>query len=197
MGPFVAAGPPEIGLAPGAFGGKFNAHVAVGLESPMLEVKLNARIPSGPKSPVEVKALLGQLHQGRAASAALQEAWGVSAEAAADAASIGVESFDDDAAIEGIAADDVMEQVESSEDGSVLKVPVKDRSLRALAPEARTDLEGDLLKLKEDSGVSIDLQCHPSMPMDSLVLRGDPEEVKSIKEWLLSILPFYDVDIDE
>ena len=33
----------------------------------------------------------------------------------------------------------------------LMKVPVKDRSLRALAPEARTDLEGDLLKLKEES----------------------------------------------
>jgi len=177
MGTFVASATPAKGVAKGAFKGKFNAQVSVAAESPLFEVLLKTRIPSGPLQADQVAALQAELQKGQLADSKLQEAWNVA-----------MEALDQDA------CEDVCE---SAEDGSVVKLPVVDKALRGLAPEARKDLEEDLAKLKADSGVSIELHCLPTMDEDSLVLRGEPEEVKSIQEWLQSILPFYDVDLVE
>jgi len=78
----------------------------------------------------------------------------------------------------------------------VLKVPIRKKGLRGLKAGARKELENDLSRLSEESGVAIELRCERSMSADSLMLRGEPFEVQSIREWLQSILPFYDVEID-
>merc|ERR1719235_1338638 len=82
MGPFVATGLPDTGIAPGAFGGRFNAQVNVAAELPLREVKLQKRMPSGPKSSEEVAELEQQLQMGSIAREELQEGWVSATEAA-------------------------------------------------------------------------------------------------------------------
>jgi len=84
LGPFSPVGQPEKDIVPGAFGGKFQAHLRVApLEAPLQEAKLNRRVGAGPKSATEVQALLSLLQKGQAVSPQVQDAWGPPAEAVA------------------------------------------------------------------------------------------------------------------
>lgn len=76
FGPFVANGLPGMKIVPGAFGGRFNAQVSVRpLDSCVWEVSLDRRIPSGPKTPEELRGLEQRFQQGRAAGPEVQLAW--------------------------------------------------------------------------------------------------------------------------
>eukprot|EP00747_Dinoflagellata_sp_TGD_P099882 gnl/TRDRNA2_/TRDRNA2_167879_c0_seq5.p1 gnl/TRDRNA2_/TRDRNA2_167879_c0~~gnl/TRDRNA2_/TRDRNA2_167879_c0_seq5.p1 ORF type:complete len:1148 (-),score=292.16 gnl/TRDRNA2_/TRDRNA2_167879_c0_seq5:64-3486(-) len=77
MGPFTAFGEPSLNIAPGAYGGKFSAQVAVApLEEPLMEIWLNQRIPCGPKTPAETASLLKRLQeQGNPCAESTQKAW--------------------------------------------------------------------------------------------------------------------------
>lgn len=64
-GPFVAVEEPSMYLAPGAFGGKFNAQVRVAASSecPLLEVQLGSQVPQGPLTQADVANLRACLQQ--------------------------------------------------------------------------------------------------------------------------------------
>lgn len=102
----------------------------------------------------------------------------------------------DDAELEeieerGVAARTFAEEI--SEEGRVLRQPVGPRVLRTLAPDDREKLEGDLKVMQERTGAAAELLCPPTTDMDSVVLRGEPEAVRTARRELLRILAFHGV----
>merc|ERR1712085_88999 len=78
IGAFTCTSAPERALVPEAFGGKFSAQVFImPLETPLLQCKLQARIPAGPKSEEELVKLRSLLEAGGLAPSEAQDAWGV------------------------------------------------------------------------------------------------------------------------
>lgn len=85
LGPFAAAGLPTRNIAPGAFGGKFNAQLHVApLDSAVWEVSLEGRIPAGPKSAEELRELKVCFQQGHPAHDEVQRAWFAEAQEVAE-----------------------------------------------------------------------------------------------------------------
>jgi hypothetical protein len=210
-GTFVATGKPDLDLVPKAFDGKFAAHIKVAAlpGQPLRTAKLERRIPSGWKSQKGIEFLLKQLEKGENAPLHIQQAWtpdavfeeeeAAAAEPAPDASEPSTGSAEPPLPPPPLPPMPAIEEAAApAGPAHSLKVPICDKGLRALIPEARRDLEQDLLKLKEESGVIIEFLCSPEMEEDNLLLKADSEEeLNKTREWLHSILPFYDVDISE
>lgn len=76
FGPFSAASSPALALVPGAFGGKFSAHVRVSLgDSPLCEAQLKQRMAGGPKSAAEWQQFTEFLFEAGPAEERLHEIW--------------------------------------------------------------------------------------------------------------------------
>mmetsp|Transcript_10992 Transcript_10992/g.20496 ORF Transcript_10992/g.20496 Transcript_10992/m.20496 type:complete len:228 (-) Transcript_10992:65-748(-) len=84
---------------------------------------------------------------------------------------------------------------ELSSDGSLLVLPVGECAVRSMPEGARTDLEGDLKILGSNFHVVADLRCPPTLGVDSISLRGEPEQVQAARRDLQAILEFYGFSI--
>eukprot|EP00747_Dinoflagellata_sp_TGD_P169931 gnl/TRDRNA2_/TRDRNA2_200180_c0_seq1.p1 gnl/TRDRNA2_/TRDRNA2_200180_c0~~gnl/TRDRNA2_/TRDRNA2_200180_c0_seq1.p1 ORF type:complete len:232 (-),score=61.25 gnl/TRDRNA2_/TRDRNA2_200180_c0_seq1:24-719(-) len=84
---------------------------------------------------------------------------------------------------------------ELSGDGSLNVLPLGEKAVRNMDPEARASLEGDLQELGKLFGVTAEVRCPATLSVDSVSLRGDPAKVTAARLKLQDVLDFYDFSI--
>jgi len=174
IGPFVAVGNPDRAIVPGAFGGRYNAHVRVAVsDEPLFEVKLERRMAGGPKPLAEVMAIQEQLRQGGAAPASVQEAWR--------------------ATHEDTSATAETEAKVVSMGSHMLKLELGAKVIRDMSLDARKALQEDLRLLGEDNSMRIQLLCPKNTDMDSVTLFAKQGTVCTEPEQLQELLQFYGI----
>lgn len=85
---------------------------------------------------------------------------------------------------------------ELSADGTLLVVPLGEGAVRRIGPEQLAELELDLGELAA-AGVRAELRCPPTLGLDSVALRGDPDRVQEVRQDLQEILAHHGLSLPE
>lgn len=84
---------------------------------------------------------------------------------------------------------------EISADGSLLVLPVGNRTVRDMPADKYSALKGDLEFLGTHFHVVAGLRCPPMLEVDSIALRGEPQNVLAARRKMQEMLEFYGISV--